>query len=248
MSWICPHCGTTATLQAPDIAQGEAFAIPATAKDEEAICIRWNAIKCPSSACGKFVFDVAAIFGTAQYYMVAGRKSRSGKAEPDRKRPVGIGKVRFEPRVGQPLSNHVPQAVIADYEEACLIKDLSPKAAATLCRRALQGMVRHRWSVSKNRLAEELKAIKDQCDPDLYNAMMSLKAVGNIGAHPERDVDVIVEVEEGEVDSLLELLSILDKEWFVARAARNASLASVVALGVSKELAQRTGVINSTPK
>jgi hypothetical protein len=124
----------------------------------------------------------------------------------------------------------------------CLIKDF-PKAAATLCRRALQGMVRDRWGVSKGRLADELKAIQSRCDDELFAAMMGLKAVGNIGAHPERDISVIVDVEEGEVDSLLGLIRILDKEWYVARAARAAGLAAVVALGVAKAAQQTSAAL-----
>jgi hypothetical protein len=38
--------------------------------------------------------------------------------------------------------DYVPEAIRADYTEACRIVALSPKAAATLARRALQGMIR----------------------------------------------------------------------------------------------------------
>ncbi len=150
-----------------------------------------------------------------------------------------------------PLSKHVPKFINDDYSEACLIKDLSPKAAATLCRRALQGMVRDRWGVSKGRLADELEAIKDQCDAELFAAMMGLKAVGNIGAHPARDISIIVDVEEGEVESLLGLVRILDREWYVARASRAADLAAVAALGETKAAQKKptvhTGVAAARP-
>ena len=89
--------------------------------------------------------------------------------------PVGLGTVRFLPRVGKPLSEFVPQSVKEDYEEACTIKDLSPKAAATLCRRALQGMVRDFWQVSAKTLHGELKLIEEKCDPDLFKALRLLK-------------------------------------------------------------------------
>ncbi|WP_162567878.1 DUF4145 domain-containing protein [Variovorax sp. SRS16] len=205
------------------------------APDDQMICIGWQATRCPAKACGKFVLEVGATYGKASRNP---HNRRSGEVIQDSGRPVGIGNVRFEPRVGAPLSSHVPRAVVCDYQEAYLIKDLSPKAAATLCRRALQGMVRDRWGVSKGTLAAELEAIKDKCEEQLFGAIMGLKGVGNIGAHPERDINLIVDVEEGEVDSLLELLRILDSEWYVARAARNARLATVIALGASKTSAK----------
>lgn len=242
MSWVCPHCGTTATLQGADVVKKMNSGVIATAPDEDGIVVSWTAIRCPSNSCGKYVLDVRARFGEADHYA---NGERSSTATADNKRPVGIGDVRFEPRVAKPLSLHAPASVKEDYEEASLIKDLSPKAAATLCRRALQGMIRHHWGVAKERLADELKAIKEMCDPDLYRAMMALKGVGNIGAHPERDINLIVDVEPGEVETLMELLQILDREWFVARARRAESLAAVVALATTKADVQRgsTGAV-----
>ena len=210
-----------------------------TAPDYQGIAIRWRAIRCPSKSCGKFVLDVNAYFGDANKY---GSGHRDGGVLLSASRPFGIGSVRFEPRIGAPLSLHVPDVVRVDYEEACLIKDLSPKASATLCRRALQGMIRDFHGVVKARLHDELAAIKAACDPDLFGAMMGLKGIGNIGAHPEKDINLIVDVEEGEVETLLELLRILDKEWYVARASRSSSLAAVKALAASKASAKTAAV------
>lgn len=237
MSWECPHCGTTATLQSVDVKRGSSTAIIHTAKDDEGIYLSWFAIKCPSKTCGKFVLDLDAHFGRIGKYSHGGR---TDSVEADRTRPVGVGRFRFEPRVGTPLSAHAPKAVVEDYTEACLIKDLSPKAAATLCRRALQGMIRDFWGVSKRTLAEELASIEPQCDEALFKAMTGLRSIGNIGAHPERNIDLIIDVEEGEVEALLGLLHILDREWYVARAARADRLAAVVALGASKAALKTT--------
>lgn len=236
MSWVCPHCGTTATLSNLDIVRGFGSAMIDTAPDHEGIAIKWLAVKCPSKTCGKYVMDIETRFGNAEKYV--NNVQRKGTVEPDQKRPFGIGKVRIEPRVGLPLSQHIPIAVKQDYEEAYLIKDLSPKASATLCRRALQGMIRDFWQVAKPTLHEELAAIKHLCDSDLFEAMMSLKSIGNIGAHPEKDINLIVDIDEGEPDALLELLRILDKEWYVARFDRQARLSAVKQLGATKAAAK----------
>ncbi len=207
----------------------------ATAPDNQGIAIQWKAIRCPSKFCGKFVLDVSAYFGDAKKY---GSGQRNGGVSPSASRPFGIGSVRFEPRIGAPLSQYVPEVVKVDYEEACLTKDLSPKASATLCRRALQGMIRDFHGIVKAKLHDELAAIKTSCDPELFDAMMGLKGIGNIGAHPEKDINLIVDVEEGEVEAPLELLRILDKEWYIARASRSNSLAAVKVLAASKASAK----------
>lgn len=231
MSWVCPHCGTTATLQSVNLDSGSTGVTIDAAPDSEGIQLSWFAVRCPAKPCGKFVLDVEATYGTCEKNSY---NNRNGKVNGNASRPVGAGKFRFEPRVGAPLSIHAPKAVVDDYNEACLIKDLSPKAAATLCRRALQGMIRDFWGISKGTLASELQEIQPHCDAALYAAMSSLRSIGNIGAHPERDINLIIDVEEGEVESLLGLLHILDTDWYVARAAKAARLASVVALGASK--------------
>lgn len=234
-NWICPNCGTHTTLQVSNFKHANTDIVVSTATKTEAVRLTHTVIKCPNTKCARFTIDVDAGFFPFQ------EVSHYGKAIPDGSkaiRPIGPGSFRFEPRVGRPLSSLVPVSCKGDYEEACLIKDLSPKAAATLCRRALQGMIRDFWKISKSTLAAELKAIEGQCDPALYMALMSLKAIGNIGAHPERDIDLIVDVDSGEVEELLELLKMLDLEWYVARHARAQRLASIAAIGASKDAAK----------
>ena len=235
MHWTCPHCGVVANLQAGDMHHGFTPVLIRLAPDNEVMSLRHAAIRCPSSSCNKYTLDVWATFAQALKH---GDGSRRGEATPDKSRPVGIGHIRFEPRVGVPLSQYVPKAVREDYEEACTIKDLSPKAAATLCRRALQGMVRDRWGVHERTLHDELKKIEPQCDTDLFTALMAIKSIGNIGAHPEIDINLIIDVEEGEVDALIKVLQILDQDWYVSRADRAARLAAVHALGASKAAAK----------
>ena len=234
-NWECPHCSQPVTMSDSDYKSSTQGIDITTSTDEEKIGLVWHAYKCPNPKCHQFTLDLQAGFGryvSAQGYT---RIRPSRDASGNLLRPVGIGAFRFAPRVGKPLSDFVAAVAKADYEEACLIKDLSPKAAATLCRRALQGMIRDFWSVSKDHLWQELSEIKGKCDSDIYEAMTSLKAIGNIGAHPERDINLVVDVEEGEVDSLLSLIQMLDKEWYVSRANRAARLAEVVAIARDKK-------------
>lgn len=241
-NWECPHCSQPVTMSDADVQTGlESINIRTAAVDEK-IGLVWNAYKCPNPRCHKFTLDVDAGFGAYVDVPNSYRRVKLARNTDGRLlNPVGIGSFRFSPRVGKPLSDFVALVVKADYEEACLIKDLSPKAAATLCRRALQGMIRDFWKISKNQLWEELLAIKDMCDPDIYDAMTSLKAIGNIGAHPERDINLVVDVDEGEVESLLELIHLLDKEWYVARQTKASRLAAVVSIANAKQAMKSSG-------
>ncbi|WP_093209729.1 DUF4145 domain-containing protein [Variovorax sp. YR750] len=198
---------------------------------QRGIRLFYSLIECPNKKCGSPQFTVDVYYGT---------KATSGyrSVAPDEKRRVGIGHFTFAPATAQPLSAHVPAGVVNDYNEAYLIARLSPKASATLARRALQGMVRDFFQVvGKRTLHAELEAIKDRCDPALYDAMMAVKSVGNIGAHPEQDISLIVDVELGEAETLLELIHLLDREWYVARADRLERIAKINALAANKAAA-----------
>lgn len=227
-SWTCKTCGRHATLSSADYDQQSVVIQSQTSfKSGQAIHLTAMLMKCPNGKCGALEFLVRASHH-------ATRGESYDRTVGARIGPVGIGSFQFEPTTAQPLSSDVPEGVQEDYREACLIGSLSPKAAATLARRALQGMIRDFWGISKGTLAAELKAIESQCDPELYAAMMARKSVGNIGAHPEKDVNTIIDIEPDEARQLIDLIHLLDGDWYRARAARKARIHAVTSLAAQK--------------
>lgn len=142
------------------------------------------------------------------------------------------------PSTAKVFPDYVPGPVRDDYEEACAIKDLSPKASATLSRRCLQGMVRDFWGVSKARLIDEIEAIRDKVDDQTWAAIDAVRKIGNIGAHMEKDINVIVDVEPEEAQKLIELIELLVKDWYTTRHERAERLKSIVQMKEAKEVAK----------
>jgi hypothetical protein len=130
--------------------------------------------------------------------------------------------------------DYVPVQIRRDYQEACLIVQPSPKASATMSRRCLQGMIRDFWEVSKPTLKKEIDEIQDKVDPDVWDAIESVRKVGNIGAHMEEDVNVIIEVEPDEAALLIWLIEYLMEQWYINREARRARLAELRELPAAK--------------
>jgi len=133
----------------------------------------------------------------------------------------------------------VPSAVIQDYQEACLIEELSPKAAATLCRRAMQGILRHFYSATGKDLYHQISSVEDRCEAALWGAMDALRKVGNIGAHMERDIDVIVDVDPGEAKALRQLIELMIDETYIARHAREQKIRAVMLVAENKEIQRK---------
>jgi hypothetical protein len=143
----------------------------------------------------------------------------------------------------KPQPDYIPEALRADYREACSIRSLSPKASATLARRCLQGMIRDFCGIAKNRLIDEIQELRDQLDKhtaakgvthESVDAIDAVRSVGNIGAHMEKDVDLIVEIDPGEAQMLIDLIEMLFAEWYVERDSRTRRLAEITALSAKK--------------
>lgn len=135
--------------------------------------------------------------------------------------------------------NYVPKAIIDDYEEACAIRDLSPKASATLARRCLQGMIRNFWGVKKGRLIDEIDGIKEKVDPMTWAAIDAIRKIGNIGAHMEKDINLIIEVDPKEAALLIGLIETLINDWYVVREERKKRLESIVGVADQKHDAKK---------
>ncbi len=129
---------------------------------------------------------------------------------------------------------YIPQQIRDDYEEASQIIDKSPKAAATLLRRCLQGMIRDFWGVSEKRLIDEINAIKDKVTPSQWKAIDGLRHIGNIGAHMEKDVNLIVDVTPDEATKLLKLIELLLEKWYISRQEEEELYDSIVTIADEK--------------
>ena len=64
---------------------------------------------------------------------------------------------------------------------------------------------------------EEIEAIKGNTDPLTWDAIDAVRKIGNIGAHMEKDINIIVDVDPDEAQLLIELIEILVKEWYIAK-------------------------------
>ncbi len=123
-----------------------------------------------------------------------------------------------------------------DYQEACLIKYKSPKASATLCRRCLQGIIRDFWGIKKSRLIDEIAALEEKVDARTWQAIDSVRHVGNIGAHMEKDVDLIIDVDPEEAALLIWLIETLFEEWYVERHEKELKMQKIIQVAQEKIL------------
>ncbi len=149
--------------------------------------------------------------------------------------------------LAKPQPEYIPQQIRDDYYEACQIRDLSAKAAATLSRRCLQGMIRDFWGIKKKNLSQAITALKPHVDGTTWKAIEAVRKVGNIGAHMEKDINLIIDVDPKEAGLLIDLIERLLKEWYVARHDREQSMGALLSMAGQKEKARKGKPDGSDP-
>ena len=139
----------------------------------------------------------------------------------------------FPENVCRHYPNYIPQQIRDDYEEACSIINNSPKAAATLLRRCLQGMIHDFWSIHGKNLNAEITMLKEKVQPSQWNAIDGLRKIGNIGAHMEHDVNLVIDIDHDEAIKLQKLIELLLEKWYVSRHEEELLYSEIC--GISKE-------------
>lgn len=149
----------------------------------------------------------------------------------------GLNIPLYPKSLAKQFPDYIPKAIRQDYEEAYSILSLSPKASATLSRRCLQGMIRDFWGVKvkSGKLFDEINEIQDKVSPAQWKAIDSLRSLGNIGAHMEKDVNIIVEIDDGEAEKLIKLIELLMEKWYIARHDEEELLSSIVEIKKEKD-------------
>ncbi|MFJ2285281.1 DUF4145 domain-containing protein [Pseudomonas iridis] len=221
-NWRCPYCYHASTITTEN-RSSQLHTFNHNNFLEKELGLFLATIVCPNNECRQIT--IKASFGHTQY--LGGRTKLAA--------PI-IQEWSLRPTSNAAIfPDYVPEPIRKDYEEACAIVSLSPKASATLCRRCLQGIIRDYWKIVKSRLIDEVEALEDKIDPDTWAAIDAVRKIGNIGAHMEKDINIIIDVETEEAQLLIELIETLVKDWYIARFKRQEHLAKIKAAADNKK-------------
>lgn len=200
-NWKCPHCQRDVTIT--NTISGQNSTLYHKNADGRYTCST-TFIVCPNPECNKFTLR-AVLY-----------KSERFNGEEKLKEKVREWDLIPDSQT-KAFPSYIPKPLIDDYTEACLISKLSPKASATLSRRCLQGIIRDFWKVKPGRLVDEIEAIKSKTDHITWGAIDSVRKIGNIGAHMEKDINLIVDVDPNEAELLINLIEFLFSDWYIQK-------------------------------
>jgi len=225
-NWTCPYCNTHTTVNKDRFSDSQHAM---TIKNSEGYrLLRDEFIVCPNEECRKITLNVKLynyIFNGVNWQICEMIKqwhllpNSFAKTFPD----------------------YIPEILRKDYEEAMAILELSPKASATLSRRCIQGIIRDFWKISKNRLIDEIDAIKDKVDPTTWKSIDAIRVVGNIGAHMEKDINLIIDVDPDEAFLLTQIIEILFSDLYIHKHERELMFNAIVEVAVKKDDLKKGG-------
>lgn len=95
-------------------------------------------------------------------------------------------------------------------------------------------MIRDFWGIKKGRLIDEIAELEGKVDANTWQAIDSVRHVGNIGAHMEKDVNLIVDVEPEEAALLIWLIETFFEEWYIERHERQAKMQKIIEVAKAK--------------
>lgn len=206
-NFTCRYCGNHSTVTEPNFYSNWNYLSLSSSPTCGDVGLKVLAITCPNSNCRKLSLDIH-LHPAHPTHPSHGKDSNREILKKWKLLPESEAKV---------LPDFIPVAITEDYYEACRIKDLSPKASATLSRRCLQGMIRDFFKISKKTLWDEIVSLEGKLESETWEAIDAVRKIGNIGAHMEKDIDLIIDVDPDEAQILIELIEQLIEEWYVAR-------------------------------
>lgn len=234
-NWTCPYCNRPQTAISDNTHEtNDRILVGKNAEGQ--LSITSLSIACVNTECRKT--QISVFIGSAKYdngYNYKGTDFSAEMLYSQRVLPLGYSR---------PQPEFIPLPLREDYAEACLIRDLSAKASATLTRRCLQGMIRDFAGIARGTLDQEIKALRSAVEDgsadrsitiETVEAIDHVRGVGNIGAHMEKDIDLIIPVDPGEAQALIELVEMLFDEWYAARENRKQRLSKIAEIASGKK-------------
>lgn len=219
----CPYCGmimslseSTYNTQYPSFENAGGYYHLSPGKEKvENSCLQIDFYKCPN--CNQYSIIANGIGEAVRDVNVSIRPISSAKQFP----------------------KYIPEAIRQDYEEACAIVILSPKASATLSRRCLQGMIRDFWNIKESNLSKAIEKLEGKIPVPQWNVIDGVRRIGNIGAHMEKDINLIVDIDPDEAQKLIKLIEHLLEQWYINRHEQERLYADIIGIDKSKQSARK---------
>lgn len=103
-----------------------------------------------------------------------------------------------------------------------------------MLRRCLQSLIRDFWGIKKNTLYQEITELQNHVSAEQWKVLNALRNLGNIGAHPEADVNLIIDIDPDDAVKIIKVIELLIKQWYIERHEQQKLYSEVTSLSDEK--------------
>ena len=96
-------------------------------------------------------------------------------------------------------------------------------------------MIRDFWNIKESNLAAEIAKLENKIPATQWRVIDGVRRIGNIGAHMEKDINLIVDIEPDEALKLVKLIEHLIEQWYVNRHEQEELYADIIGIDETKQ-------------
>ena len=96
-------------------------------------------------------------------------------------------------------------------------------------------MIRDFWDIKESNLAKAIEKLEGKIPVPQWKVIDGVRRIGNIGAHMEKDINLIVDIEPDEAQKLIKLIEHLLEQWYINRHDQEQLYADIIGIDESKQ-------------
>ncbi len=100
-------------------------------------------------------------------------------------------------------------------------------------------MIRDFWSIKESNLSKAIEKLESKIPAPQWRVIDGVRRIGNIGAHMEKDINLIVDIEPDEAQKLIKLIEHLFEQWYINRYEQEQLYADIIGIDETKQLERK---------
>ena len=100
-------------------------------------------------------------------------------------------------------------------------------------------MIRDFWDIKENNLSAAITALENKIPAMQWHVLDGVRRIGNIGAHMEKDINVIIDIDPEEAEKLIKLIELLLDQWYINRHEQELLYSDIIEIDNNKQSARK---------
>ena len=100
-------------------------------------------------------------------------------------------------------------------------------------------MIRDFWNIKETNLSKAIGELEDKIPVTQWRVIDGVRRIGNIGAHMEKDINLIIDIDVDEAQKLIKLTEHLLEQWYINRHEQELLYDAIIGIDKTKQSARK---------